>query len=190
MILDLLWGPSSWGKWSFGLFVWRLPEMMPLWCHLGPFWVDLRALGGHLGEDLVIILGGFWCCCRLFADTLADPLAGKPSSEILRSTPPFWHRAECGACHLGSARCPGGTQSACEGSCTYLNFCTSLPALTFLHYPALTFLHYTFQHSTSGLHSEDNFPQGVKFLLKISSEDISSEDNFPQIVIRYILNLI
>ena len=69
-------------------------------------------------------------------------------------------------------------------------FCTSLPAFTFLHYPALTFLHYTFQHSTSGLHSEDNFPQGVKFLLKISSEDISSEDNFPQIVIGFILNLI
>ena len=87
----------------------------------------------------------------------------------------------------------------------FLHFtsCTHFSALHFLHSlfctrgylnlelpSALHFLHDTFQHSTSGLHSEDNFPQGVKFLLKISSEDISSEDNFPQIVISLVLNLI
>ena len=142
--------------------------MMPLWCRLGPFWEDLGTLGEHFGEDLGIILGGFWCCCRLFADTLADTLAGKPSSENLRSTPPFWHRAECGACHLGSARCPCGTQSACETNCTYLNFCTSLPALTFLHFPFCTYSCTSlpalpFLHLLSCTLSWSGVPPGVKF---------------------------
>ena len=46
--------------------------------------------------------------------------------------PKAWRR------YCGSARCPGGTQSACEGTCTYLNFCSSLPALTFLQFPFCT----------------------------------------------------
>ena len=162
---------------------------------LDRFWHSLE----HFLAD---VLG--WSRANAFAENLVEPLLANDPAQNLCSIQPLRHRAECGACHLGSARCPCGTQSACESSCTYLNFCTSLPALTFLHfpfctslpaltflhYPALTFLHYTFQHSTSGLHSEDNFPQGVKFLLKISSEDISSEDNFPQIVISLALNLI
>ena len=103
----------------------------------------------------------FWCRGRLFADTLADPLAGKPASENLRRSPPIWHRAECGGCHLGSARCPGGTQSACEGNVPNLNlvlhfsvphFCTTLftPCTYFsaLHFTSCS---HFFQYLTSAL---------------------------------------
>ena len=57
------------------------------------------------------------------------------------------------ACASGSARCPGGTQSACEGTVPNLNlvlhfsvhhFCTTLFSTSLLYY--------TFQYLTSALH--------------------------------------
>ena len=54
--------------------------------------------------------------------TCKEPLQHCPPflHTPLQHCPPKGHRAVV-ALPLGSARCPGGTQSACEATCTYLN---------------------------------------------------------------------
>ena len=101
------------------------------------------------------------------AGNFEDPLAIAPPAVPPRTSFFPGHRAEL-AKPLGSARCPGGTQSACEGTCTYLNFCTSLPALTFLHFPFCTYSCTSlpalpFLHLLSCTLSWSGVPPGVKF---------------------------
>ena len=122
--------------------------------------------GHSLEHFLADVLG--WSRANAFAENLVEPLLANDPAQNLCSILPLRHRAECGACHLGSARCPGGTQSACEGSCTYLNFCTSLPALTFLHFPFCTYSCTSlpalpFLHLLSCTLSWSGVPPGVKF---------------------------
>ena len=91
-ILGLLLGPS-WGTLGcksdhFGTLFSRFPVRIPLWCDFGPSGEALGRVWVHFGRLSGSFWTGFWCRGRLFADTLADPLAGKPSSENLRRSPP------------------------------------------------------------------------------------------------------
>ena len=109
----------------------------PLGKVLGPFW----AFSGHFLAD---VLG--WSRANAFAENLVEPLLANDPAQNLCSIQPLRHRAECGACHLGSARCPGGTQSACEPTCTYLNLGLHFSALHFCISPLG--VHFS-QHFTS-----------------------------------------
>ena len=71
----------------------------------GALVVHLLVILGGFGEHFGMILGAFWeasgiimggirCCCKLFAGSLADPLAGNSSGTLFHLT--FFSRAPRG----------------------------------------------------------------------------------------------
>ena len=73
----------------------------------GPF----LAFSEHFLAD---VLG--WSRAGACAENLADPLLANVPAQNLCSIQPLRHRAECGGCHLGSARCPWGAQARVSSS--------------------------------------------------------------------------
>ena len=161
--------------------------MLPGWPRTlqGPLWERFLDRVWHSLEHFLADALG-WSRANAFAENLVEPLLANDLAQNICSIQPLRHRAECGACHLGSARCPCGTQSACEGACTYLSFCTSLPALTFLHFPFCTysctsFPALPFLHLLSCTLSWSGVPPGVKFPSEYAPcfRDFLLEGDFP-----------
>ena len=101
-----------------------------------PFGSILVPFGRSPGVFLGVVWGGTWrqaLCRKLGRPTCRELLQHALSLNLFLRAPrgrgfATWIRAV-----------PLRHASACEGPCTYLNFCTSLPALTFLHFPFCTY---------------------------------------------------
>ena len=135
------------------------------------FGTILNGFGEHWGS----ILGGlgdhfvrFWVLLQALCRHLGRPPGRQ--TFIRKPSPLPTYIAPCGMWRLPLRirAVPWGHASACEGTCTYLNFCTSLPALTFLHFPFCTYSCTSlpalpFLHLLSCTLSWSGVPPGVKF---------------------------